>query len=137
MKKWILATCACLVLGLAAIGCGDDDDSGDSGDSAATTEQTAPAEKPAGSTKAKPTAVSVVDIDYEPSEVVVPKGGTIKWTNTGQLPHTVTKDGGPGPDFTSETLNPGDTYEETFDTAGEIDYVCKIHPQQTGKITVQ
>jgi plastocyanin len=140
VKKWLAPFLACLVLGFVVAGCGDDDDSGDSGSDAATTEQTAteePAAPPPGEKPLKRVAVRVVDIDYEPRDVTVAKGGTIEWTNVGDLPHTVTKDGGPGPDFTSETLNNGDSYEETFDTVGTIDYVCKIHPQQTGSITVK
>lgn len=139
MKKWLAPFLACLVLGFVVAGCGDDDDNGDSGSDAATTEQTTSqsAPPPPGEKPLKRVAVRIVDIDYEPRDVVVAKGGTIEWTNTGDLPHTVTKDDGPGPDFTSETLSNGDTYEETFDTVGTIGYVCKIHPQQTGTITVE
>lgn len=139
MKKWLLPILACLALGLMVAGCGDDEDgAGDDVSApkpAATTE-----EKPADSGGAKgekSVAVEVVDIDYEPRDATVAKGGKITWTHTGDLPHTVTKDSGPGPDFSSETMSNGDTYEQTFTTPGEIEYVCKIHPQQRGKITVQ
>jgi plastocyanin len=139
VKKWLAPILACLVLGIVAVGCGDDDSSDDD---AATTEQQATTEQGSGGASGdaqaqKDVSVDVVDIDYDPREVTVAKGGTITWTNTGDLPHTVTKDGGPGPDFSSDTLNNGDTYEETFDTVGTIDYVCKIHPQQQGTITVK
>jgi len=142
VKKWLAPLLACLVLGLMVAGCGDDDDSGDSGSDAATTEQTATTEQgggadSGGAAAGEPVAVDIVDIDYEPKDVTVAKGETITWTNTGDLPHTVTKDDGPGPDFTSETLSNGDTFEETFGTVGTIGYVCKIHPQQTGTITVE
>jgi plastocyanin len=137
MKKWLAPFCACIVLGLVAAGCGgDDDDScGDSG-SATTTEQTSTTEKTGGAA-AKTAAVDIVDIDFEPKEVTVPKGATITWTNTGNLPHTVTKDGGPGEDFDSGSLSPGDTFKLTVSKAGKIDYLCTIHSGQTGSITVQ
>ncbi len=141
MKKLLLAICACLVLGLAAVGCGgDDDDNGDSGNgSAATTEQTATTEKQAGggAAAAKGVEIEIVDIDYDPRDATVAKGATVKWTNTGNMPHTVTKEDGPGPDFDSGTLQPGDTYEETFDTPGEIAYHCTIHAQQKGSLKVE
>jgi plastocyanin len=142
MKQLLAALCACLVLGLVAAGCGGDDDSGDSGDSgsAATTEQTTTTEKPAagsGATAGKQVEIEVVDIDYDPKSATVPAGATVKWTNTGDLPHTVTKDGGPGEDFDSGTLQPGDTFEQTFDAAGTIDYLCTIHSGQTGSLTVE
>lgn len=141
MKQFLAVASACLALGLVAVGCGGDDD-GDSGDSgnAATTEQTATTEKPAsggGATAGKQVAVKIVDIDYDPKAETVEKGVTVKWTNTGNLPHTVTKDSGPGPDFDSGTLQPGDTFEQTFDTPGKVGYLCTIHSGQTGSITVQ
>ena len=139
MKQLLAAICAALALGLVAVGCGDDDDSGDGG-SAATTEQPATTEKQAsgdGAAAGKPVAIEIVDNDYDPKDETVPSGATVKWTNTGDLPHTVTKEDGPGPDFDSGTLQPGDTYEETFTTPGEIAYLCTIHSGQDGSLTVR
>jgi plastocyanin len=140
MKQLLAVICAALALGLVATGCGgdDDDSSGDGG--AATTEQTSTTEKQAsggGGAAGKQVAVEIVDIDYDPKEATVPVGATVKWTNTGDLPHTVTKEDGPGPDFDSGTLQPGDTYEETFTTPGQIAYLCTIHSGQDGSLTVQ
>jgi plastocyanin len=145
MKQLPVALAICLSLGLGVAACGGDDDNGDNGDgggNAATTEQTAPKEKKAaggGATAgaAKPFEIAIVDIDYDPKDATVKKGVTVKWTNTGNLPHTVTKDDGPGPDFDSGTIQPGDTFEETFATAGKIGYLCTIHSGQTGSLTVQ
>jgi plastocyanin len=142
MKQFLAAISACLVLGLVAVGCGGDDDS-DSGDSggATTAEQTATTEKKqaagGGAAAGKQVAVAIVDIDFDPKDATVKKGVTVKWTNTGKLPHTVTKEDGPGPDFDSGTLQPGDTYEETFTTPGKIAYHCTIHSGQNGAITVE
>jgi plastocyanin len=138
VKKSLAPILACLALGLVVAGCGDDEDG--AGDDVAAPKQAVTTDKGSstGSAKAeKSVSVDIVDIDYEPREVTVAKGGKITWTHDGSLPHTVTKDEGPGPDFSSETLSNGDTYEQTFDTPGTIEYVCKIHPQQRGKITVQ
>jgi plastocyanin len=142
MRKLLAALCMCLALGLVAAGCGGDDDNGDNGDdSAATTEQTTTTEKKqaagGGAAAGKQLAVEVVDIDYDPKDASVTKGTTVKWTNTGKLPHTVTKEEGPGADFDSGTLQPGDTYEETFTTPGEIAYHCTIHSGQDGSVTVK
>jgi len=141
MKQLLAALGICLTLGLVVAGCGGDDDNGDSDNGgAATTEQTTTTEKQAtggGGAAGKQVAVKIVDIDFDPKDTTAEKGATVKWTNTGKLPHTVTKDGGPGPDFDSGTLQPGDTYEETFTTAGKIDYLCTIHSGQNGSITVR
>jgi plastocyanin len=140
MKKWFALLMSCLAVGLVTGGCGSDDDDGDDGgaDNAATTEQ--PAEKapaePGGAAKSTVT-VSMKNTLYVPMDVKVRKGGTIEWTNDDPFPHTVTKGSGPGPKFDSGSVDGGGTFEQKFDTAGKIDYVCTIHPNQTGTITVE
>jgi plastocyanin len=138
VKKWTSILIACLALGLVAAGCGDDDDSSDSG-SANTAAETAAA--PQGAATA-PASGEVVDVDikdvkFNPKDLTIKKGETVKWTNSDGFPHDVTKEGGPGSDFKSKTLESGDTFEQTFDTAGKIDYLCTIHSGQTGTITVK
>jgi plastocyanin len=138
MKKLLVLLIACLALTLAA--CGDDDDeNGGGGDGGATTtEQTETTGGGGGGGQAGGAeTVDIPSISYDPAEITVPAGTTITWTNTDDLPHTVTKDGGPGPDFDSGTIEPGGEYEETFDAPGTIDYVCTIHPGQEGSVTVE
>jgi len=77
------------------------------------------------------------DIEYVPKEVTVKKGGTVTWTNSDSVTHTVTKQGGPGPEFDSGNMEVDATFEQKFDAAGKVDYVCTIHPNQTGTITVE
>ena len=140
MKTWLTMLCACLALGLVVAGCGGDDDEESSG--AATTQ-----EQPAETTEderaasvAKKVSVSMKDIQFDPGDVAVAKGGTVTWTNDDSVGHDVTKKDGPGPDFKSGdpgAMNGGDTYKATFDIAGEINYVCTVHPGMDGTITVE
>ena len=137
MKRVLMLLLACLALVFVA-GCGDDDsDSSGGGGGGASKE---PAE-PSGGSKApagKPdVTVDMKDIKFMPAAVTVKKGGTILWKNADQVPHNVTKDKGPGPDFASDTVNPGGDFSQKFDTAGKIAYLCTIHPNQTGTITVK
>ena len=137
MKKLLVLLTACLALGLTFAACGDDDDD-DGGGSASTptTEQTdtgGGAAKPSGGTE----KVDMKDIQFVPKDVTVKAGTTITWTNSDQVPHTVTKEGGPGADFDSGNVDPGGTFEQTFDEAGKVDYVCTIHPGQSGTVTVK
>ena len=74
---------------------------------------------------------------FVPMTASVAKGGTITWTNSDSFAHTVTKEGGPGQDFDSGNVDGGGTFKQRFDAAGKIDYVCTIHPSQTGSITVE
>jgi plastocyanin len=137
MKKLLALLIACLALTLAA--CGDDDDDDDGGGTAGTTttEQTDTGAAPPAGGGGGAETVDMKDIKYVPADITVDAGTTITWTNSDQVPHTVTKDGGPGPDFDSGNIDPGGTYEETFDTPGTIDYVCTIHPGQEGSVTVE
>ena len=77
-------------------------------------------------------------VEYVPATVTVPAGGKVVWTNTDQIPHTVTKDRGPGEDFDSKTMPAGSgRFEQSFRDPGTVDYICTIHPNQLGKVIVE
>ena len=138
MKKLLILAFACLSLGLVATGCGgdDDEDTGGSGDQPAQTEEEASG---GGGTVKSNVEVGMKDIQFDPAEVTVKKGGTITWTNNESVPHDVTKEDGPGPDFSSGEgdMQEGDTFGQKFTTPGKIAYLCTVHPQMTGTITVK
>ena len=140
MKKILLLAFACVALGLVATGCGGDDaeDSADqpAGQPAETSEQPSADAGPAEDA----VEVSMEGIAFDPPEVTVTKGGTVTWTNNESVGHDVTKEDGPGPDFSSGdpgAMAEGDTFEQTFDMTGEIAYVCTVHPNMTGTVTVE
>jgi plastocyanin len=136
LKRTFPTLIACLALGAFGAGCGGDDEEEPAGGGGS-----APAEEPTGggaeSGGGEAVKVDTKNTKFIPKAVTVPKGGTITWTNSDSFPHTVTKDKGPGPKFDSGNLEGGDTFEQTFDAAGKIDYLCKLHPGQTGTITVE
>ena len=77
--------------------------------------------------------ISVEDFAFAPESTSVAVGDEVTWTVAdGSSDHTVQFD-----DEESETLAAGDTYSRTFDEAGEFKYVCGIHPQMTGSVTVE
>jgi len=80
-------------------------------------------------------SVSIVDFAFTPKTITVPVGTTVRWTNTGNAPHTVTSTSSPKA-FDSGTLNSGDTFQHTFTTAGQFPYRCNIHPSMTGMVIV-
>ena len=135
MKKLLALLIACLALTVAACGDDDDDDGGGS-TGATTTEQTDTGKAPSGGGGGETAEVDIPDISFEPKSLTVKAGTTVTWTNSDDIPHTVTKDGGPGAEFDSGNLAPGDTFEQTFDAKGKVDYVCQIHPGQEGSVTV-
>jgi plastocyanin len=137
MKKLLVLLIACLALTLAACGDDDDDDGGGGTAGTTTTEETdTGAQAPSGGGGGTET-VDMKDIQFVPKDITVEAGTTITWTNSDQVPHTVTKEGGPGGDFDSGNVEPGGTFELTADVPGKINYVCTIHPGQAGTITVK
>jgi nitrite reductase (NO-forming) len=79
---------------------------------------------------------------YTPTEITVPAGSTVTWTNDDSTIHTVVEGGPQGsstggdPLFDSSIIAPGATWDNTFDTAGDFDYYCNLHPFMVGKVTV-
>jgi plastocyanin len=78
-------------------------------------------------------AVSIQDFRFDPAQVTIQPGTTVRWTNEGNTPHTVTADDG---SFDSGTLQPGDSFTFTFQNPGTVAYHCEIHPQMTASVTV-
>ena len=73
------------------------------------------------------------DQSFDPPQISVPTGGIVSWTNDDSIQHTVTSDEGL---FDAGPISPGDTFENTFDSAGEFGYHCAIHPFMTGVVIV-
>jgi plastocyanin len=74
------------------------------------------------------------DIQFKPENVTVKVGQTVTWTNDDPVAHTVTAKS--GADFDSGTVSPGGRFAFAAKKAGKISYVCTIHPNQKGTITV-
>ena len=115
------------MLGLLFAACSDDSGDGGSGSDAASDSGS---DDGGGSCDAD---VCLENTAFNPDTITVSVGDTVTWENVDGTDHTVTADDG---DF-DEELSDGDTYEETFDEAGEIAYHCEIHPSMTGTITVE
>jgi plastocyanin len=71
--------------------------------------------------------------EFDPAVIEVERGATVTWTNDDSFTHTIRFDDG---DETAK-LEPGDTFEHTFDEAGSFHYVCTLHPQDMeGQVNV-
>lgn len=115
-----------LLLVLAA-GCGEKE-SGGSGTAGGT------ATEPATASGGKTVPVRMKDILFVPEKISARVGQTVVWTNEDDVAHTVKAKS--GADFESKAISKGKTYKAKLTKAGTIDYVCTIHPSQTGTITV-
>jgi plastocyanin len=94
-----------------------------------------------GGARAAGTTVNMVDGSgdptttwkFEPADITVTAGATVKWHNNGQQPHTVTADDG---SFKSSYISPGGDFEQAFPTPGNYAYHCDPHPWMKGVIHV-
>lgn len=78
-------------------------------------------------------AITIVDFAFSgPDTVAV--GDTVTVTNEDSMAHTWTAVGN---EFDSGSLGEGESFDFTFDEAGEFDYFCTIHPTMTGTITAE
>jgi plastocyanin len=130
MHKLSIAAISLVLIAGGLAACGDDDDDGGPATTPAATTPTAAEPAAGGEVK-----VSMKDIKYVPQDVTARAGQKITWTNDDPVAHTVTARS--GADFDSGTIQPGGKFSRTINQAGKIDYVCTIHPNQTGTITVQ
>ena len=81
--------------------------------------------------------VTMKNIQFVPRDQQVKVGETVKWVNEDSVAHTVTKASGPGPQFDSGSVPGGGRFAQKFDAPGKIDYVCQIHPNHKGSLTVK
>ncbi len=133
MPRSLALILSCTALALPVAGCGGDDENSGAGGSGSSS-GSAPTDSGTGTDAVK---VGMEEIEYVPKAVKVKKGGTVTWTNSDSITHTVTKQKGPGPEFDSGNMEVDATFEQKFTLAGTVDYVCTIHPNQTGTITVE
>lgn len=81
-----------------------------------------------------------VDKCYDPSSLIIFKGGEIIWRNDDSSVHTVTSGDiidGPDEKFDSGLIKSGKTFSYKFDESGDYAYFCMIHPWANGSVTVK
>ncbi len=84
-------------------------------------------------TAAASTGVTIKNFQFTPGTSSVHVGDTITWTNRDIAPHTATaKDGS----FDTGTINKNKSGSHTFTKAGTFPYICSIHPNMKGTVTV-
>jgi plastocyanin len=87
--------------------------------------------------EASPVATTTVDLPksykFVPAAIVVDAGATVTWTNHDDFTHNVTLPDGSA----ALTMSPGQSVTHGFDTPGEYDYVCSLHPRDMrGRVVV-
>lgn len=78
--------------------------------------------------------VEIGDFYFNPSSITIPLNGIVKWTNRGNLPHTITSGEPNSPDsglfFNSGPINSGNSYCLQFTQTGSYLYYCVYHSDE-------
>ena len=75
---------------------------------------------------------------FDPAEVTIEPGTTVRWINDANIFHTITPDGHSA--WSRATVSSaGETFSVTFNTEGVFPYYCEPHQSQgmTGTVTVE
>ncbi len=78
--------------------------------------------------------VEIADFDFSPRKLTVQAGVAITWTNRDSAPHDATDVAGA---WATDTLRQGKSATIVFDSPGEYEYLCTIHPDMKGTLTVE
>ena len=79
--------------------------------------------------------VLVNNFRFSPKILTLSLGATVTWINRDNVPHVIAS---ADKQFQkSAVLKPGESFSNTFVTAGTYSYFCSIHPRMTGKIIVK
>jgi plastocyanin len=122
------------VVALVAAGCGSSNNSSSSSSASSAPATTTGSTSTSGGTAApsgKTVTIDMKNIQFNPKDVTVKVGETVKWVNQDSVPHNVT--GGP---LHSPTFSKGGTFTYKATKAGKISYVCTIHPGMTATLNV-
>ena len=78
--------------------------------------------------------VVIKQMNFDPPQITVNSGETVKWNNEDIFSHTVTADDG---SFDSGLLAPGQSWQMAVKSGNTIAYHCRPHPNMTAKLIVQ
>jgi plastocyanin len=79
------------------------------------------------------TTVQIRNFKFEPVNLTIAVGKTVKFTNSDEEPHTVTATDRA---FDSKALDTNQTWNYTATKPGIFPYICAVHPFMKGTLTV-
>ena len=78
--------------------------------------------------------IDIKEFMFGPKDLTVAVGDKVTWVNDDEIPHTVAET---HKLFRSGALDTSDSFSWVFNTPGEFEYFCALHPQMIGKIVVR
>jgi len=77
--------------------------------------------------------VTVGDLTFSPASITAKPGDTIEWVNGDFIDHTATDEAA----HFDIVMAPGETQRVKLQEPGIITYICRYHPNMTGRIEVK
>jgi plastocyanin len=77
--------------------------------------------------------ISIDGVAFQPDTLVVNRGETVVWVNKDPFPHTVTAPGA----FDSHDIPPGASWKYVARKPGTYAYICTLHSNMKGTLTVR
>ena len=77
--------------------------------------------------------ITIEGMRFEPADLTVHTGDTIVWVNKDLFGHTATAEGS----FDSRQIDAGGSWRLTLQTAGDLPYVCTLHPTMKAILRVR
>jgi plastocyanin len=96
----------------------------------------APATTTVTATTPAPNSTITVDISshgFDPAQLNVAPGTTVRFRNSDTESHTATADNGL---FDTKVLEPGYSFEVLLEGSGAVTYHCELHPDMQGSIVI-
>ena len=100
---------------------------------AAAQPATVPAEESTTPAPSDTTTVEMRNNAFNPAQLSVAPGTTVRFVNNDTVPHTATADNGA---FDTEELQPGYSMDVFLDGEGTVPYHDELHPEMKGTIVV-
>lgn len=85
------------------------------------------------SLRAEEVEVKIENFTFNPGALTVKAGTKVSWENYDDIPHSIVASRA---GVHSRALDTDETFDFTFATPGTFDYICGLHPQMKGTITV-
>lgn len=119
---------------LFAAGCSGDADNAAS----TTTRKPRPVSTTTTQTEQKPTnlTVEVSGMKYSPADATIKVGQTVTWKFSDKAPHNVQGIGDKAMGINSPIIDKGE-WSYTFTQPGTYRYLCSLHPDMRGTVTVE
>jgi plastocyanin len=84
-----------------------------------------------------PARVTIARSRFDDVELRIIAGTTVVFENTDAFVHTITSADASPVEFDSGEIGQDQTFEITFDEAGEYPYFCRIHPTMRAVVIVE